>query len=86
MLQEWSLLLQFQDYIYWTDWQTEKLERASKVDGRNRMIVQSTLEGLMDVHMVAAQRQTGDHSSSCSSSLLCWLSEPPAASLKKQRP
>ncbi|XP_055899580.1 low-density lipoprotein receptor-related protein 4-like isoform X3 [Biomphalaria glabrata] len=49
----------FQDYIYWTDWQTEKLERANKLDGKNRVTIQSRLEGLMDVHIVAADRQTG---------------------------
>lgn len=54
----------FEDYIYWTDWQTEKLERASKVDGKNRMTVQSKLEGLMDVHLVAATRQTGTNNCS----------------------
>ncbi|KAH9496208.1 Low-density lipoprotein receptor- protein 4 [Bulinus truncatus] len=54
----------FEDYIYWTDWQTEKLEKANKFDGKNRVTIQNRLEGLMDVHVVAARRQTG--SNNCS--------------------
>ncbi|XP_059144487.1 low-density lipoprotein receptor-related protein 4-like [Physella acuta] len=49
----------FEEFIYWTDWQTEKLEKASKKDGKQRMVVQGGLEGLMDVHVVSPQRQTG---------------------------
>ncbi|GFO35071.1 low-density lipoprotein receptor-related protein 4 [Plakobranchus ocellatus] len=55
----------FEDWIYWTDWQTERLEKAHKKDGSGRKTVQSRIEGLMDVHMVAAERQTG--SNNCSS-------------------
>ncbi|CAG5119992.1 unnamed protein product, partial [Candidula unifasciata] len=54
----------FEEYIYWTDWQTEKLERASKLDGSQRMTIQSKLEGIMDVHMVSARRQTGTNNCS----------------------
>ncbi|RUS89222.1 hypothetical protein EGW08_003032, partial [Elysia chlorotica] len=55
----------FEDRIYWTDWQTERLETARKLDGLGRMTIQSRLEGLMDVHMVTPQRQTGGNN--CSS-------------------
>ncbi|KAK3787581.1 hypothetical protein RRG08_025912 [Elysia crispata] len=55
----------FEDRIYWTDWQTERLETARKLDGLGRMTIQSRLEGLMAVHMVTPQRQTG--SNNCSS-------------------
>ncbi|XP_067654975.1 low-density lipoprotein receptor-related protein 4-like [Haliotis asinina] len=51
----------YQDYIYWSDWQTENIERASKHDGKDRTIIQSRLEGLMDIHMVAPERQTGSN-------------------------
>ncbi|XP_055957563.1 low-density lipoprotein receptor-related protein 4 [Patella vulgata] len=46
-------------YIYWTDWQTERIERADKDTGTNRHLVQSNLEGLMDIHLVSADRQGG---------------------------
>ncbi|GFS25098.1 low-density lipoprotein receptor-related protein 4, partial [Elysia marginata] len=55
----------FEDRIYWTDWQTERLETANKLDGSGKQIIQSRLEGPMDVHMVTPQRQTG--SNNCSS-------------------
>ena len=59
----WILLLfglwQFGDYMYWTDWQTEKIERASKHNGSGRTLIQSRLEGLMDIHLVSPLRQTG---------------------------
>lgn len=54
----------FGDHLYWTDWQTEKIERASKHDGSGRTLIQSRLEGLMDIHMVSPERQTG--SNNCS--------------------
>ena len=49
----------FGDYMYWTDWQTEDIERASKHDGSGRVLIQSQLEGLMDIHLVSPHRQTG---------------------------
>ncbi|XP_076470996.1 low-density lipoprotein receptor-related protein 4-like isoform X2 [Babylonia areolata] len=54
----------FGDYMYWTDWQTEKIERASKYNGSGRTLIQSRLEGLMDIHLVSPLRQTG--SNNCS--------------------
>ncbi|XP_025087886.1 low-density lipoprotein receptor-related protein 4-like isoform X3 [Pomacea canaliculata] len=51
----------FGDFIYWTDWQTEKIERASKHDGMGRTLIQSRLEGLMDIHLVSSLRQTGSN-------------------------
>ena len=52
-------VVQFGDYMYWTDWQTEKIEQASKYDGSGRTLIQSRLEGLMDIHLVSPLRQTG---------------------------
>ncbi|XP_070199995.1 low-density lipoprotein receptor-related protein 4-like isoform X2 [Littorina saxatilis] len=51
----------FGDLMYWTDWQTEKIERASKYDGAARTLIQSRLEGLMDIHLVSPRRQTGSN-------------------------
>ncbi|XP_041365332.1 low-density lipoprotein receptor-related protein 4-like [Gigantopelta aegis] len=51
----------FGDHIYWSDWQTEKIERASKHTGEDRQIIQTRLEGLMDIHMVSPLRQTGSN-------------------------
>ena len=33
-------LTQYQDYLYWTDWETMKIERAHKFTGENRTVVQ----------------------------------------------
>ena len=52
--------LQYGDHIYWTDWQSEKIERASKDTGEDRTIIQHHLEGLMDIVVVAKDRQTGN--------------------------
>lgn len=53
------LLFQYGQHIYWTDWQSEKIERASKHNGKDRTIIQRHLEGLMDIVVVAKDRQTG---------------------------
>lgn len=49
----------YEEYIYWTDWQTERIEKASKRTGLQRTIIQQSLEGLMDIEFVARDRQKG---------------------------
>ncbi|XP_076114053.1 low-density lipoprotein receptor-related protein 4-like [Mytilus galloprovincialis] len=46
-------------HIYWTDWQSEKIERADKTTGKDRAVIQRHLEGLMDIVVVAKDRQSG---------------------------
>ncbi|XP_062576146.1 low-density lipoprotein receptor-related protein 4-like isoform X3 [Saccostrea cucullata] len=49
----------YDQYIYWTDWQTEQIERASKMTGLDRTVISKNLEGLMDIEFVAPDRQKG---------------------------
>lgn len=37
------------DYLYWTDWQDNAVERANKLTGENRTILVAHLDGLMGV-------------------------------------
>jgi hypothetical protein len=38
--------------MYWTDWQTNALHRADKINGTDNTIIRGKLEGLMDVRSV----------------------------------
>lgn len=40
------------DFIYWSDWHEKSLMRAKKNDGTSKKIVQSDLEGIMDLRYV----------------------------------
>ena len=52
-------LTQYQDYLYWTDWETMKIERAHKFTGQNRTVVQSNLNYIMDIQVYHQSRQGG---------------------------
>ncbi|GFQ74800.1 low-density lipoprotein receptor-related protein 6 [Trichonephila clavata] len=52
-------LTQYADYIYWADWSTNKIERASKINGDNRTIVQENLDNVMDILVYHTSRQSG---------------------------
>lgn len=39
-------------HIYWTDWQTRKIQRADKDTGANVIVVRDNLPGLMDIQAV----------------------------------
>lgn len=39
-------------HIYWTDWQTRKIQRADKDTGANIIVVRDNLPGLMDIQAV----------------------------------
>ena len=49
----------FEQYVYWTDWDTGSIERAHKVDGSSRRTVASGLDSLMDLHMFHRDRPDG---------------------------
>lgn len=51
--------LQFEDNIYWTDWQQKAVMRAEKLNGKNPTIIRSGLENAMGVTIVTAERQKG---------------------------
>eukprot|EP00106_Octopus_bimaculoides_P021308 XP_014788750.1 PREDICTED: low-density lipoprotein receptor-related protein 4-like [Octopus bimaculoides] len=49
----------FENYIYWTDWRTKSIHRASKKTGLDRIVIQNNMEGLMAISVVSPLRQTG---------------------------
>ena len=54
-------LTQYEDYIYWTDWKTESIERCNKTNGQNRTRVQEQLDYVMDLLVFHASRQSGEY-------------------------
>lgn len=49
------------NYIYWTDWQTRSVSRASSSDGSNEEQLQNDIQGLMDITVAAKNRQAGSN-------------------------
>lgn len=47
----------FEDYVYWTDWETKSINRAHKTTGANKTLLISTLHRPMDLHVLHALRQ-----------------------------
>lgn len=47
----------FEDYVYWTDWETKSINRAHKTTGANKTLLISTLHRPMDLHVFHALRQ-----------------------------
>ncbi|PSN54231.1 Low-density lipoprotein receptor-related protein 4 [Blattella germanica] len=52
-------LTQYEDHIYWTDWYRKSVERADKTTGKDRIIMRTDLDGVMEIRAVASGRQTG---------------------------
>lgn len=52
-------LTQFEENIYWTDWQQKTVFRAEKINGKKPVVVRSGLEGAMGVVMITGERQKG---------------------------
>ncbi|CAB3256651.1 unnamed protein product [Arctia plantaginis] len=57
-------------HVYWTDWRTQALHRADKMNGKNSIIIRQNLEGLMDIRAVLTERELenicGDDNGGCS--------------------
>ena len=53
-------LTQFEDYVYWTDWDTESIERANKTTGLNRTRIRSGVDFVMDIVVFHTTRQEGE--------------------------
>ena len=69
-------LFQFGNYIYWTDWQTQRIERADKDFGTNVKVIKQFFEGLMDIEVVSPYKQTGKLLLHLSFSVISgWISE-----------
>ncbi|XP_062895316.1 low-density lipoprotein receptor-related protein 1-like [Mobula hypostoma] len=47
----------FEDFIYWTDWETKSVNRAHKSTGSNKTLLISTLHRPMDIHIYHPYRQ-----------------------------
>ncbi|XP_029548487.1 low-density lipoprotein receptor-related protein 1 [Salmo trutta] len=47
----------FEEYIYWTDWETKSINRCHKTQGTNKTMLVSTLHRPMDVHIYHPYRQ-----------------------------
>lgn len=47
----------FEEYIYWTDWETKSINRAHKTLGTNKSMLISTLHRPMDIHVYHPYRQ-----------------------------
>ncbi|XP_011500691.1 PREDICTED: low-density lipoprotein receptor-related protein 6 isoform X2 [Ceratosolen solmsi marchali] len=52
-------ITQYEDYIYWTDWNTGDIERANKTTGGNRTKIHGNLESVTDLSVCHKSRQPG---------------------------
>ncbi|KAG8452515.1 hypothetical protein GDO86_004341 [Hymenochirus boettgeri] len=69
----------FEDYIYWTDWETKSINRAHKTTGADKSMLISTLHRPMDIHIYHMYRQPDVPNHPCKTnnggcSNLCLLS------------
>uniref|UniRef100_A0A8B9CK99 LDL receptor related protein 1 n=89 Tax=Aves TaxID=8782 RepID=A0A8B9CK99_9AVES len=69
----------FEDFIYWTDWETKSINRAHKTTGANKTLLISTLHRPMDIHIYHPYRQPDVPNHPCKTnnagcSNLCLLS------------
>lgn len=67
----------FEEYIYWTDWETKSINRAHKTLGVNKTVLISTLHRPMDIHIYHPYRQPEGMTCSVSSSMSWFLSDLP---------
>lgn len=58
------------NHMYWTDWQTESVHRADKINGSDRTTIRDKLDGLMDIRSVQveniAENACGVNNGGCS--------------------
>lgn len=52
-------LTQYQDFLYWADWDLKSIEKANKTSGKNRTTVQYNLDKVMDILVFHHSRQAG---------------------------
>jgi low density lipoprotein receptor-related protein 5/6 len=52
-------LTQYQDFIYWADWNSKSIERANKSSGNNRTKIQEKMDFIMDILIFHNSRQSG---------------------------
>lgn len=47
----------FEDYLYWTDWETNTVERCNKYSGNDTKTLTKTIHRPMDIHVFHPFRQ-----------------------------
>ena len=52
-------LSQYQDFVYWTDFNLKTIERVNKTNGLNRTVIQSDVNLVMDILVFHTSRQSG---------------------------
>lgn len=55
-------LTQYDGYIYWSDWETNAIERANKSTGMNRTRISGNVDFVMDIVVFHASKQEGNNS------------------------
>nr|BAW33243.1 low density lipoprotein receptor-related protein 6 [Hemicentrotus pulcherrimus] len=50
---------QFRDFVYWSDWESQTIERCNKTSGANRTRIQGGLDYVMDILVFHSSRQAG---------------------------
>ncbi|XP_060531905.1 low-density lipoprotein receptor-related protein 4-like [Cylas formicarius] len=50
-------LTQFEEHLYWTDWDTKSVLRAEKTTGKDQILIRSQLHAAMGITMVTKERQ-----------------------------
>ncbi|XP_060653408.1 LOW QUALITY PROTEIN: low-density lipoprotein receptor-related protein 6 [Drosophila nasuta] len=61
MVEPYAISL-YQDYVYWSDWNTGDIERVHKVTGQNRSLVHSGMTYITSLLVFNDKRQTGVNS------------------------
>ncbi|RWS07569.1 low-density lipoprotein receptor-related protein 6-like protein [Dinothrombium tinctorium] len=49
----------YENYIYWSDWETNSIEKADKKSGKNRTVLKENLNHVVDIVVFHASRQSG---------------------------
>lgn len=52
-------LTQYEDFLYWADWQKQTIERATKVSGTNRTTINDNMKDVIDLSVFHESRQRG---------------------------
>lgn len=52
-------ITQYEDYIYWTDFDSKSIERANKMTGKDRSLIQEGVDYALDISVIHASRQSG---------------------------
>ncbi len=47
----------FEEWMYWTDWNTKSIEKANRFTGEDRQVLRNTTHRPMDIHVVHPLRQ-----------------------------